>query len=322
MKKFLRFCLWSLLGVVGLGAVLFGYFIYSPAPTPFQHSGQFAKASIEVAGTTRTYMTYVPSRLPKGSPLLLVMHGSGENAAQIRVDTGYGFERVADQRGFAVVYPNARSFDWNDCSKVGDFSIDGREADDVGFLVALIDKLAREMYVDRHRVYATGVSSGGGMAIRLAIETPSKFRAIAAVSANVPVQENFKCNPAPSGISILIMNGTKDTLVPFEGGESSLLGLFYKGGNLLSTRESGEYFADRNKISGPPTINRTTLADDLIVERSLWHDDSKSEVEVVAIHGGGHGMPQPYWRRPRLLGPSPMEPDGPAIIWSFFERQR
>jgi polyhydroxybutyrate depolymerase len=45
-------------------------------------------------------------------------------------------------------------------------------------------------------------------------------------------------------------------------------------------------------------------------------------VELVAIHGGGHGLPQPYWRRPRLLGPSPMEPNGPALIWAFFERQQ
>jgi poly(3-hydroxybutyrate) depolymerase len=55
----------------------------------------------------RTYLTYVPQGLAKGSPLVVVMHGSGESGAQMRIETGYGFERLADQRGFAVVYPNA-----------------------------------------------------------------------------------------------------------------------------------------------------------------------------------------------------------------------
>ena len=36
----------------------------------------------------------------------------------------------------------------------------------------------------------------------------------------------------------------------------------------------------------------------------------------------GHGIPQPYRRGPRLLGPSPKEPNGPEVIWAFFERQR
>jgi len=31
-------------------------------------------------------------------------------------------------------------------------------------------------------------------------------------------------------------------------------------------------------------------------------------------------MPQPYRRHPRLLGPSPKEPNGPEVIWAFFER--
>ena len=66
------------------------------------------------------------------------MHGSGEIAAQIRMGTGYGFERLADEHGFAVVYPNSYTFDWNDCSKVGDFHVGGAEVDDMAFLNALV----------------------------------------------------------------------------------------------------------------------------------------------------------------------------------------
>jgi polyhydroxybutyrate depolymerase len=277
---------------------------------------------MEVGGFKRTYRTYVPKALPAGSPLVLVMHGSGQNGAQIRLETGYGFERLADEKGFAVTYPDSLSFDWNDCSKIGDFSVNGREVDDVAFLNALADKLITEINVDRSRIFATGVSAGGFMSIRMALEAPSTFRAVAAVAANVPAPENFKCKPQGQGPSVMIMNGTKDPLVPFAGGEVNLLGLFYKGGNVLSSRASAQYFADRNQIAGKPVTNEAVVADDIKVERMLWRNDANLEVELVAVHGGGHGLPQPGYRRPRLLGPSPMAPDGPAIIWEFFARQR
>jgi polyhydroxybutyrate depolymerase len=320
--RFLVFCLVGLLGLVALCGALFAYFIYSPAPEIPRLSGTLTKGSIEVGGLKRTYITYVPGELAKGAPLVVVMHGSGENAGRIRAETGYGFERLANEHGFAVVYPNAYTFDWDDCGKVGDFSANGLDIDDVGFLTALVDKLISEIGVDRGRVFATGVSAGGFMSMRLALEAPSRFRAVAAVAANMPTAVNSKCKPAGQGTSVMIMNGTKDPLVPFNGGEVNLLGLFYKGGNVLSSRESGQYFADLDNITGAPEVSQTPLADGVIVEQVLWRNGSKAEVELVAIHGGGHGITQPYWRRPRLLGPSPMEPNGPAVIWAFFERQR
>jgi polyhydroxybutyrate depolymerase len=320
--RFLKFCLWTFLAIVATGGALFGYFVYSPAPEVPALSGTLAKGSIEEDGLKRTYRVYVPRGLPKQAPLVMVMHGSGENGAQIRVETGYGFDRLSDEHGFAVVYPDSYTFDWDDCSVVGDFSVNGRNVDDVRFLSALADKLIAEIGLDRSRVYATGVSAGGFMSMRLALEAPSRFRAVAAVSANVPAPENFKCHPSGQGTSVLIMNGTKDPLVPFGGGEVNLLGLFYKGGNVLSSRESGQYFADLDKIAGIPKASQTPVADGISIEQLLWRIDTNLEVELVAIQGGGHGLPQATWRRPRLLGPSPMAPDGPALIWAFFERQR
>jgi polyhydroxybutyrate depolymerase len=320
--RFLRSCLLTLLALVALCGALFWYFVYAPDPALPQLSGTLTKGAIEVGGLKRTYLAYVPKGLPKGAPLVLVMHGSGESAAEIRIGTGYGFERLADVHGFAVVYPNAYTFDWNDCSKIGDFRVNGAEVDDLGFLNTLVEKFITESGVDPRRVFATGVSAGGSMSIRLALDAPSRYRAVAAVAANVPTPENFKCTPQGQSTSVMIMNGTKDPLVPFAGGEINLLGLFYKAGNVRSSRDSGQYFADRNNIAGTPITKQTAVGDGVRVEQILWRNDTNVEVELIAIQGGGHGLPQPYWRRPRLLGPSPMVPDGPAMIWDFFARQR
>ena len=326
MRRVLRFILWGLIGVVAFGGVLgalFAYLVYSPAPEVPQLSGTVARGAITVGELKRTYRTYVPKGLAKGAPLVLVMHGAGENGAQMRIETGYGFERLADANGFAVVYPNAYEGYWDVCTIAEDVSAKGLNIDDVGFLTGMVDKLVGEIGVDPDRVFAAGSSRGGFMAFRLALEAPSRFRAVAAVSASVPSPENFKCKPTGQNTSsVMIMNGTDDPLVPFDGGSVSLFGLFYRLGKVRSSRESGQYFADLNHITGTPERNETRVADGVRVERVVWRNKFSVEVELVAVHGGGHGVPQPYRRGPRLLGPSAREPNGPAVIWAFFDRQR
>ena len=91
---------------------------------------------------------------------------------------------------------------------------------------------------------------------------------------------------------------------------------------IISSRASAQYFADWAQLAGAPETHEKTFAEGVRVEQNRWSvGGARTEVELVTIHGGGHGLPQPYTRRPRLLGPSPMAPDGPAMIWAYFERQ-
>ena len=322
LPRFLLIGLASLLALVALAAALLAYFIHTPEPALPQLSGTLSRATMEVGGVQRSYRTYVPKGLPQGAPLVLVMHGSGEGPRAIRLGTGYGFERLADQHGFAVVYPKSFGFDWNDCSSIGNTAVDGVRADDAGFLAALVDKLVDEIGVDPKRVFAAGVSNGGSMALRLALEHPKRYRAVAAALANVPAPQNFQCQPVGQTPSVMILNGTEDPLVPYAGGEINLLGLFYKGGQVISSTASAQYLADHNRIDGRPQISLTPTTQGTPVEHARWQAaDGRTEVELVTLHGAGHGLPQPWARRPRLLGPSPMEPNGPALIWAFFDRQ-
>jgi polyhydroxybutyrate depolymerase len=318
MKK----VVWSLIAIVAIAVALLGYFVYSPAADVPQLSGTLSRRAIDVGGRKRSYLTYVPRGLPKGAPLVMVMHGSGESGARIRSETGYGFDRLADPHGFAVVYPDGYEGYWNACNVVGDYSANQLNIDDVGFLTAIADTLIREIGIDRGRVFATGVSRGGHMAFRLALEAPSRFRAVAAVSASVPTPENFKCKAVGAGTSsVMIMNGTKDPLNPFAGGEVGLFGLLARG-RVRPSRASGQYLADLNHIHGTPELKTIEEEAGTVLEQVVWRNKDAIEIELVAIHGGGHGMPQPYRRHPRLLGPTSSDVNGPALIWEFFERQR
>ncbi len=321
MKKALRFILLGLTFLVTLCAGLFVYFVYTPDPEEPLLTGTLTKATLAVNGETYTYRLYLPKDLARGAPLVMVLHGSGQNGAQIRSETGYGFERLADQHGFAVVYPSGKSFDWNDCSKTGDFLVNGRELDDVHYLNTLVDTLIAAHGFDQRRVFATGVSAGGFMSLRLALESPERFRAVAAVSANVAAPDNFKCKPVAQGASVMMMNGTADTIVPYSGGEVELWGMFFQNGQVLSSAASAEFFVTQHKL--PLAAKREVpLPGVKNVQSMQWQDEGRFEVELVTIVEGGHGMPQPYWQRPRILGPSPMEPNGPELIWQFFARQK
>jgi len=324
--KWLRFALYFVIAFVAVGGALFAYLVYAPDPAAPPLSGTVKTGSIKVGKLTRTYLSYVPGGLPTGAPLVLMLHGSGESGAQIRRETGYGFDRLADRHHFALVYPDAaRSAegDWNACGTVGDETAGKASVDDVTFLTRLVDKRIGAIDGDPRRVFVAGSSRGGFMALRLALEVPSVFRAVAAVSANVHTADNFKCSVSQRGTcSVLIMNGTKDPLVPFDGGTVSLLGFSYKYGTVMSSQASAQFFANLNHLVGPPATIETEIADGVRVKQVTWKDDPHVEVELVAIEGGGHGMPQPYRRRPRLLGPSINEPNGPEVIWGFFDRQQ
>jgi polyhydroxybutyrate depolymerase len=110
---------------------------------------------------------------------------------------------------------------------------------------------------------------------------------------------------------------------PFEGGEVKLFGLLARG-KVLSWMASGKYFADLNRLSGPRVKNEMNVRGGFRIEQEVWRD-SFSEVELVAIHGGGHALPQSYVRMPKIrnliLGATAEEPNGPAMIWDFFDRQ-
>lgn len=321
MGKVLRVFVWVVVGVAAIGAGLFGYFVYAPDPVVPQLSGRLAEGSIESGGRVRTYLTYVPQNLAPSAPLVVVMHGSGGNARQMRGASGYGFELLVDRHGFAVVYPNGFEGYWNACNIVGDYTANTLNIDDVGFLTALVDKLAGENGINRERVFATGLSRGGHMAFRLALEAPTRFRAVAAVAANVPAPENFKCKKQGRTSSVMIMNGTQDPLNPYDGGEVRLYG-FIARGTVLSSRASAEYFATLNAIGGAPEALSRPVADGFRVDTMVWRNEGPSEVELVGIVGGGHVIPQPLVRYPRILGATPKEPNGPDVIWNFFARQR
>jgi polyhydroxybutyrate depolymerase len=189
----------------------------------------------------------------------------------------------------------------------------------------MIDFLVEKEHANPDRVYATGISNGGQLAYRLALELPDRIAAVAPVAASLPDESNFDCTKSGKPVAILILNGTADPMNPYEGGEVALYGLFGSRGTVMSTDATVSYFAQLAGHHGPPRIVQypdVATHDSSRAELQIWNDGPGPEVVLLKVEGGGHTFPHPFHRFPRFIGPTNADLDAAAEIWRFFTDKR
>ena len=318
IRSVLRWLFLGVCAVVLCAGAAYWWFLHAPAAEG--RALETTRDSLSVGGRMRTFEYLAPPTVRPGAPLLIVLHGSGGSAARIRRDTGYGFERTAEERGFVVAYPEGFDGHWNDCRREVPFAAREANVDDVEFMRALVARLQGAHEVDPTRVFAVGLSNGGQMAYRLALEAPDLVRGVAAVAASLPTSSNFVCDIEPGRSAVAIVNGTADPINPYEGGRVSLFG-FAERGDVVSSAASATYFARRNGLPAPARTEHIQQghSDRTSAARSTWGAGEAGEVRLYTIRNGGHAFPQPHTRAARLLGRTHRQLDGPAEIWSFFE---
>lgn len=256
-----------------------------------------SRVVVESGGLDRTAIVHVPAGLPSTPvPLVLVLHGAGQQGAFFEGDTG--FSTIADAEGFVAVYPDAlpargpagRPF-WN---------MDGstNRADDVAFLRRLIATVQGSGCTDAARVFATGMSNGGSMTSRVGCELADQIAAIAPISGGYGSQP--ACTPARP-VSVLEIHGTLDQTVPYLG----------RVNGYGAVRPYLDRWAAWDGCVGRPTGR-------LLAPRTLqlvWHGCAAgTAVAHLRIGGGVHQVPG---GNPPEGGPAaPLS--APLLIWRFF----
>jgi poly(hydroxyalkanoate) depolymerase family esterase len=131
---------------------------------------------------SRHYSLWIPGRTSTAPPLVVVLHGCLQDAADIA--RGTGFDGRADESGFLVLYPEqtdmispTRCWRW--------FSAEhqGRGAGEPALIANLARAVAREYRADLRRLYITGIGAGGAMAVNAIAAYPDVFAAAAIHSA-------------------------------------------------------------------------------------------------------------------------------------------
>lgn len=265
------------------------------------------EGKLEVDGRERSYLLHVPPDCKKPAPLVIELHGGRGNAKQ--AEEYGGWSELSDREGFIVVYPEAVEGNWNDGRGEKTMKSHRENIDDVNFILALVDSIDG---VDPKRVYATGSSNGAMMSHRLGIEATDRLAAIGPIIGGIPEALEFK----PSAkLPVAIIQGTKDPLVPYEGGAVGARG---REGKIRPAEETVKLWADHNGGGEPveKKLDDTDRRDGSTVTRIAYGDD----VVFYRVDGGGHGRPGGKQYLPeRVIGKVCGDFDSTETLWAFFK---
>jgi len=272
--------------------------------------------TIRVDGLTRTYFLRVPRNAGPGpAPLVLVFHGGGGNGPGTERLTR--FSALADREGFLVAYPEGIGRNWYDGREFAGSRAHREHIDDVGFVAALLDAIARVHPVDPHRVYATGISNGAIFSHYLAARLSSRIAAIAPVVGGIadPPEPWFR---PEQPVSVLVIQGTTDPLVPYHGGPVA-----FGRGRIIDTDEAVRRWAAADGAAREPVeeaLPAGNRKDHCGGARTTYAGGRDgSEVALVRLEGGGHTWPGGAQYLPAMLvGRVCRDFDATALIWEFF----
>jgi polyhydroxybutyrate depolymerase len=289
LRRARRLALW--LAVLGLGLGLAGR----------AHAAADPELRIlHVGSQQREYVLREPALWAGPEiPLVVVLHGAGGNAKAVELQTG--FTEQGDLRGFAVAYPEtlpSAQGRWNAGVCCG-------LADDVGFLRALVDDVAKRLPIDRRRVYAAGISNGGMMAYRLACEASDSFAAVGVVAGALVTRS---CAPA-GPVSLIHVHGTRDDFVPLTGGPGAL-GITYP-----TTELALDFWTEHDGCDSDPTL---ASAGPIATVRRYSGCLAGTGVEFWELARVKHGWPPVGRRRSPLVPAAPDKFDAAGVLWEFF----
>jgi polyhydroxybutyrate depolymerase len=266
---------------------------------------------MEFGGARRMYLLHVPPNIARPAPVVLMFHGGGGDALSAEMTATWS--RLSDEEGFIVVYPEGLERNWHDGRLIEPET--GR--DDVAFVAAILDDLMKEHEIDPKRVYSTGISNGGFFSNYLAARLSARIAAIAPVVGGIrePFHREFK---PEHPVSVLLIMGTDDPLVPFEGGPVAK-----NRGSCLSAAQSARMWHESNGCRPEPVkdeLDDKDRSDGCRVKRSTWSGGKNgTEVVLLTIEGGGHTWPDGGQYLPKaLIGPVCRDLDT-RWIWEWLK---
>lgn len=284
-------------------------------------------------------LVHVPPDLDPSVPVAAVcmLHGCTQDPSSFAAATA--MNDTADRHGFVVVYPGQpRARNAQGCWNWFLPAHQQRGTGEPELIAGLVRRLLAKEFdqaVDPARIFVAGLSSGGAMALILAVCYPDLFAAVA-IHSGLPYRSaddvasafaamgRAGAAPAPDGHPIsaamgeharvvpsLVIQGTADRTVAPENARRILSQLMHA--NHLAAPETCQHDPDR------PNASQHARADSgLRYTHERWVDTRGALIhEAIEVHGLGHawsgGVPGGSYTDPR--GPSASE-----AVWAFFSQ--
>ncbi|MAI42060.1 MAG: hypothetical protein CMP95_06355 [Gammaproteobacteria bacterium] len=272
-------------------------------------------------GKERTYKLHVPEKLAENALLLFVLHGMSMTSDWTY---GRGFNELADQHGFVVVYPQSlektiylsdflglRDLDWIAVTESVRWNADNEDerysgVSDVDFLSQLAKQIQQDYRLNPNKTFVAGFSNGGYMSYTLMCQAGDTFRGAGIVAGLMNGGILDSCSP--SGPKPLIhLHGVADSMVPIEGDPPT-----------PSAHDSVKYFANLNNATKVDTV-KISEATTAYIYRP---EGVGAEARFYRIEDYIH-----YWPGTPYVGKSEGKQmqdnsgiSATALIWEFFSQ--
>jgi len=269
------------------------------------HVRNRSNGTLVSSGRTREYHLYVPRSYDpaRPAPLVISLHAAGLwPAAQMETSR---WNEVAEEQGFLVVYPSGIAGGgprmWHVTRGTG-------LGEDIRFISDLIDTLRASYNVDPARIYANGLSNGGGMAFVLSCALSNRIAAVGLVAAAQTLPWSWCTDSRP--VPMIAFHGTADRMIPYDGGASPIAPDIFP-----SVPSWTASWARRNRCGKDP-VESAAAPDVTRLEYTGCADGAA--VALYSVKGGGHtwpgGKPLPEW----FVGSTSTGIDATRTMWEFF----
>lgn len=297
------------------------------------YRGEAPDFSVPGWSKSRGYDLFTPKDVEEEVPLILVLHGYTHDGRKMRSLTSPDgspdhprvFDRMANQRGFAVAYPYGSKIGflpgrcWAAGGGVSGFAPVGDPAvrlkvDDVAFIRDLLRHLGAEARIDQDRVFLLGISNGGAMVQRLATEMPECWKGVVTVAGCNQYCAALNTRPGQA-VPRLHIHGTSDKVWPYEGGKVKAVGVMES----VEKSVAGWVQANQAQLAEETPLHSAAAEDPTSV--SLRRYQGVAPVEHYIVKNGGHAWPDgDEFMSPRLMGLVCRHFSANQVALDFFER--
>lgn len=271
-----------------------------------EHPG-YRMMSQEVDGElfTREYILHVPPNYDESQdyPLVIVFHGFGDCAAYWAdaMENFYGFNDLANEEGFLVVYPQAAYRpDKDDVYwEPGNYAGDHIYENDVFFTQEMIHHVAQDYSVNTSQVYAAGYSNGGMLAYSIGCCRGDMVAGVGVMSGAM-LDGADSCDDSYA-TPVIIFHGVGDYVLPYYGNE-------WYG----PVSETVDLWLSHNQISASSLISSELNGGDVVFDQ--YSGGSEGTCLSFYTINEENGAPGDHvWFSQDIDGVSPNR-----ILWDFF----
>ncbi len=188
------------------------------------------------------------------------------------------------------------------------------EADDIGFFNQMIDQLSSKFSADSSRIYVSGLSEGGFMAMHIGCTISDKIAAVATVGATMP--KTMVCLPSRT-VSLMMITGTSDPVVPHGGGTEHNLNLA-----TLSADDSAKAWAKIDHCGDKPEHRKLPSHGKGGMETKIDTYGGcglGAQVALYSVKGAGNTWPGGEQYEPEnTIGKTSNDFSANDVIWNFL----